>query len=190
MSVRNRSRCGHGAKLAQRRIVWTSIEGTKMRFAVILAVTVGCAACAGTSTAPSSVSAGTTTSVAGTWGGTIASSNNSTEQVTLILTQSGSDIRGTWASTSVSWSGQVTATMNGSAVDGQVTFAGTAERHRLQWHRDGHRHRNRDGDDVDECGRRAWRRVPRTSACRDDHRRSSSVGLTLLQKSEPCRTPA
>jgi hypothetical protein len=95
-----------------------------MRFAVILALTVGCAACAGTSTAPSSVSAGTTTNVAGTWGGTIASANNSTEQVTLLLTQSGSDVRGTWASTSVSWSGQVTATLNGSALDGQVTFAG------------------------------------------------------------------
>jgi hypothetical protein len=98
----------------------------KMRFAVILAVTVSCAACAGSSTAPSSVSAGTTMNVAGTWDGTIASSNNATEQVRLLLTQSGSDVRGTWASTSVSWSGQVTATMNGSAVDGQVTFAGTA----------------------------------------------------------------
>jgi hypothetical protein len=97
-----------------------------MRLAVILAVTVGCAACAGTSTAPSAVSAGTTTNVAGTWDGTIASSNNSTEQVRLLLTQSGSDVRGTWASTSVSWSGQVTATLNGSTVDGQVTFAGTA----------------------------------------------------------------
>ena len=64
--------------------------------------------------------------LAGTWGGTIASSNNSTEQVTLLLTQSGADVRGTWASTSVSWSGQVTATLNGSTVDGQITFAGTA----------------------------------------------------------------
>ena len=97
-----------------------------MRFAVILAVTISCAACAGNSTAPSSVSAGTTMNVAGTWDGTIASSNNSTEQVRLLLTQTGSDVRGTWASTSVSWSGQVTATMNGSAVDGQVTFSGTA----------------------------------------------------------------
>ena len=95
-----------------------------MRVAVILAMTVGCAACAGTSTAPSSVSAGTSMDLAGTWGGTIASSNNSTEQVTLRLTQSGSDVRGTWASTSVSWSGQVTATLNGSTVDGQITFVG------------------------------------------------------------------
>jgi hypothetical protein len=105
------------AKLAQR---------TTMRLAMILAVTVGCAACAGASTAPSSVSAGTTMNVAGTWNGTIASSNNDTEQVRLLLTQTGADIVGTWASTSVSWSGQVTATVNSSTIDGTVTFAGTA----------------------------------------------------------------
>src|SRR5467141_3034746 len=97
-----------------------------MRVAWILCFMVSVAACGGNSTAPSAVSAGTATNIAGTWNGTIVSSNNATAQVRMVLTQSGSDITGTWDSTSVSWAGQISGAVNGASFDGQFKFSGTA----------------------------------------------------------------
>jgi hypothetical protein len=54
----------------------TVMDGT-MRLALTLCLIVSVAACGGNSTAPSTVSADTTTNVAGTWSGTIASTNHS-----------------------------------------------------------------------------------------------------------------
>ena len=97
-----------------------------MRVALIVCVAACVSACSGSSTAPSEVSAGTTTNIAGTWNGTIISSNNDTQQVKLILAQSGSNVSGTWDSPSVSWSGQVSGAVSGSSFSGQFTFSGTA----------------------------------------------------------------
>ena len=97
-----------------------------MRVALIACLIAGLAACGGNSAAPTSVSVGTTTNIAGTWNGTIASSNNPTVQVTIALTQSGAAIGGTWQSTTYSWAGNVSGTVTGSTFDGQFTFAGTA----------------------------------------------------------------
>jgi hypothetical protein len=96
-----------------------------MRNVLVAALVVTLAACSGSSTAPSTLSAGDTTSIAGSWNGTISSSNNATMQVAMILTQTGSDYRGTWNSTSVSWAGEITGTVSGSTIDGQFTFRGT-----------------------------------------------------------------
>ena len=101
------------------------LEGA-MRVARILCFMVSVAACGSNSTAPSAVSAGTATNIAGTWNGTIVSSNNATAQVRMVLTQSGSDITGTWDSTSVSWAGQISGAVNGASFDGQFKFSGTA----------------------------------------------------------------
>jgi hypothetical protein len=95
-----------------------------MRLALIVCLVVSVAACAN-STAPSAVSAGTTTNIAGTWNGTIASTNNPTLQFGMVLAQSGADVTGTWDSTSVSWAGQIRGTVNGASFDGQLTFSGT-----------------------------------------------------------------
>ena len=97
-----------------------------MRLVLIVCAAVGLAACSAGSTAPSSVSAGTTLSLAGTWSGTLASSNNDTEPITIVVTQSGSDVRGTWQGMSVSWTGNVTGSVDASTFDGQFTFSGTA----------------------------------------------------------------
>src|SRR5262249_7975730 len=97
-----------------------------MRIALLVCLIGSIAACGGSSTAPSPGSAVTTTSIAGTWNGTIASSNNVTMQIAMVLAQSGSDVRGTWNSTSVRWEGEFNATVRNSAVDGQFTFSGTA----------------------------------------------------------------
>ena len=97
-----------------------------MRIALILCFAVSVAACGSTSTAPSAVSAGTTTNIGGTWSGTIVSSNNATAQFRMVLTQSGSDVTGTWDSTSVSWSGQISGAVDGASFDGQFKFSGTA----------------------------------------------------------------
>jgi hypothetical protein len=97
-----------------------------MRLALIVCLVVSASACGASSTAPSAVSAGTTTNIAGTWNGTIASSNNETMQVTMVLAQSRSDVTGSWTSTSVSWSGQVSGAVRGSSFDGQFKFSGKA----------------------------------------------------------------
>jgi hypothetical protein len=97
-----------------------------MRIALILCFVVSVAACGSNSTAPSGVSAGTTTNIGGTWNGTIVSSNNETAQFRMVLTQSGSDVTGTWDSTSVSWSGQISGAVDGASFDGQFKFSGTA----------------------------------------------------------------
>jgi len=97
-----------------------------MRLALIVCLVVSVSACAANSTAPSSVSNGSTTNIAGTWNGTIASSNNETMQVTMVLAQSGSDVTGSWNSTSVSWSGEVSGAIRGSSFDGQFKFSGKA----------------------------------------------------------------
>lgn len=95
-----------------------------MRLALIVCLVVSVAACAN-STAPSAVSAGTTTNIAGTWNGTIASTSNPTLQFGMVLAQSGADVTGTWDSTSVSWAGQIRGTVNGASFSGQLTFSGT-----------------------------------------------------------------
>lgn len=97
-----------------------------MRVALVLCLAVSAAACGSSSTSPSSVSAGTTTNIAGTWNGTIASSNNATVQIAMVLAQSGSDVTGTWNSTTVMWTGQVSGSVNGTSFDGQIKFSGTA----------------------------------------------------------------
>jgi hypothetical protein len=99
-----------------------------MRLALTLCLIVSVAACGGSSTAPSAVStsASTTTNIAGTWSGTIASTNNAAAQLRMVLTQSAADVTGTWDSTSVSWSGQINGAVHGTSFDGQLKFSGTA----------------------------------------------------------------
>ena len=97
-----------------------------MRFALMACLVVSVAACGGSSTGPTAASAGTTMNIAGTWNGTIASTNNPTLQFGMVLTQSGADVTGTWDSTSVSWAGQISGTVNGTSFDGQFKFSGTA----------------------------------------------------------------
>ena len=95
-----------------------------MRLALIICLAVSVASCA-SSTAPSAVSAGSTTNIAGTWNGTIASTGNPTLQFGMVLAQSGADVTGTWDSTSVSWAGQIRGAVNGVSFNGQLTFSGT-----------------------------------------------------------------
>jgi len=97
-----------------------------MRVALAVCLVVSVAACGGNSTAPSAVSGGTVIDIAGTWNGTIASSNNTTAQLKMVLTQSGPDVTGTWLSTSVSWAGQISGTVHAASFDGQFKFSGTA----------------------------------------------------------------
>jgi hypothetical protein len=96
-----------------------------MRLVLMVWLAVSVAACGGNSTAPSAVSIGATTNIAGTWNGTIASTNNATAQLRMVLTQSGANVTGTWDSTSVSWAGQISGTVNGASFDGQLKFSGT-----------------------------------------------------------------
>jgi len=96
-----------------------------MRLALIVFLVVSVTACGDNSAAPSAVSAGTTRNIAGTWTGTIASTNNATAQLSMDLTQSGSDVTGTWESTSVSWAGQVSGSVNGASFSGRFKFSGT-----------------------------------------------------------------
>jgi len=96
-----------------------------MRVALIVLFAVSIAACGSNATAPSAVSVGTPVNIAGTWNGTIASSNNASAQVGMVLTQSGSAVTGTWTSTSVAWSGQISGTVSGASFDGQFRFSGT-----------------------------------------------------------------
>jgi hypothetical protein len=96
-----------------------------MRVALLAAVVAAATACGGSTVAPGAVSASTTISVAGSWSGTLASSNNATVQVGMTLTQSGAEVQGSWQSSTVSWSGDVIVAVSGSAVNGTFTFAGT-----------------------------------------------------------------
>ena len=98
-----------------------------MRIPLIVCLAVCAAACSGNSTSPTPVSSGTTAmSIAGTWDGTFVSSNNDTAQIRMVLTQSDSNVSGTWNSSSVAWSGEVSGRVSGSTFDGQFTFSGTA----------------------------------------------------------------
>jgi len=97
-----------------------------MRLALIICLVVSVTACGDNSTAPSTGAAGTTMNIAGTWIGTIASTNNPTAQVGMTLTQSGADVTGTWESTSVSWTGQISGSVNGASFNGKFKFSGTA----------------------------------------------------------------
>src|SRR5215831_8884842 len=96
------------------------------RTSFILAAIVLVSACGGSTTAPTSTSASTQTNIAGTWTGTIASSNNQTMQYRMVLAQSSSAVSGTWDSSSVTWQGNITGTVSGSSFTGQLTFTGTA----------------------------------------------------------------
>ena len=97
-----------------------------MRLALIVCVVASVSACGGNSNAPSVVGGTTTTNIAGTWNGTIVSSNNATVQFRMVLTQSGSDVSGSWDSTSVSWEGQISGAVTGSSFNGQLKFSGTS----------------------------------------------------------------
>jgi hypothetical protein len=97
-----------------------------MRIALLVCFVVSVSACGGSSLAPSAVSSGAGVSIAGTWNGTIVSSNNATAQFRMVLAQSGSDVTGSWDSTSVSWAGQISGVVSGSSFDGQLKFSGTA----------------------------------------------------------------
>jgi hypothetical protein len=98
-----------------------------MRVALIVCLVVSVSACSGSPAEPTALSSGTTAmNIAGTWDGTIVSSNNATVQVKMVLTQSGSAVSGTWDSSSVAWSGEVAGTISGSTVNGQFKFSGTA----------------------------------------------------------------
>jgi len=83
-------------------------------------------ACSNSPTEPGSASLGTSPDISGAWTGTFASSNNVTESMTVDLSKSGSQITGTWRSTTVDWNGQVTGTVSGSSFNGQMTFNGRA----------------------------------------------------------------
>jgi hypothetical protein len=96
-----------------------------MRLALMVCLVASVAACGANSTAPSAISIGTTTSIGGTWNGTIASTNNATAQLRMVLTQSGANVTGTWDSTSVSWAGEISGAVSGASFDGQLKFAGT-----------------------------------------------------------------
>jgi hypothetical protein len=89
-------------------------------------------ACSNSPTEPGSESIGTSPDISGAWTGTFASSNNVTESIAVDLSKSGSQITGTWRSTTVDWNGQVTGAVSGSSFNGQMTFNGRA----LDQHRD------------------------------------------------------
>jgi hypothetical protein len=97
-----------------------------MRVALVVCVVACVSACGGSSVAPTDVNGGAATNIAGTWNGTIVSSNNASEQLSMLLTQSGSDVSGSWNSTSVSWEGQISGTVRSSSFTGQFTFSGAA----------------------------------------------------------------
>lgn len=97
-----------------------------MHRALILCAALAATACSDSSAAPSGISVGATTDIAGAWTGTFASSNNSTTQIALNLTQTAGNVTGAWSATSVSWSGQVTGTVSGTSFSGQLAFTGTA----------------------------------------------------------------
>jgi len=84
-----------------------------MRLALIVCVVASVSACAENSTGPSGLNGVTAANIAGTWNGTMGSSNNATVQFTMVLTQSGSDVSGSWNSTTVSWDGQISGAVSG-----------------------------------------------------------------------------
>ena len=96
-----------------------------MRIALLVCVVACVSACGGSSVSPSDASGGAATNIAGTWNGTVVSSNNPDEQLTMVLTQSGSDVNGTWQSTSVGWDGQISGTVSSSSFAGKFSFSGT-----------------------------------------------------------------
>ena len=96
------------------------------RNAFILAAIVLVSACGSSATAPTSTST-TPANIAGTWTGTVASSNNQTVQYRMVLAQSSSAVSGTWDASSLTWQGTVAGTISGSSFAGQMTFTGTAD---------------------------------------------------------------
>jgi hypothetical protein len=98
-----------------------------MRVALIVCLVAAVSACRGISGEASAVSVGAAaTNIAGTWNGTIASSNNATEQFRMVLAHSGSEVSGSWDSSSVSWTRQTSGVASGSSFDGQLRLSGTA----------------------------------------------------------------
>lgn len=81
-------------------------------------------ACAGSPTTPTSSTVGSVTDISGAWRGTFASSNNASEQITVDVKQQGSSINAAWSGDAIAWSGNVTATLNGGSIDGQLSFKG------------------------------------------------------------------
>ena len=97
-----------------------------MRIALVVCLVACVSACGGNPTAPTGVSGTTAMNIAGTWTGTIVSSNNATVGYRMVLAQSGSDVSGSWDSTSVSWAGDISGAVSGSSFNGQLKFSGTA----------------------------------------------------------------
>ena len=97
-----------------------------MRLALIVCLVVSVSACSGNSTGPTSASGDNAVNIAGAWNGTIVSSNNETMQVKMVLTQSGTQVSGTWDSSTVRWSGDISGAVSGSKFDGQFKFSGMA----------------------------------------------------------------
>jgi hypothetical protein len=83
------------------------------------------AACSGVSTGPSSI--GTIPDISGHWLGTFASSNNTSYEIAVDLTQSGSGITGAWDGDLVAWDGEVTGTVSSTSFSGALSFRGTSE---------------------------------------------------------------
>jgi hypothetical protein len=97
-----------------------------MRRSLLVFALVITSACSGSPGAPTSGAGGVVTDISGAWRGTFASSNNASEQITVDVTQKGSSVTATWSGDLVSWSGNVTATLNGSSINGQLSFRGVA----------------------------------------------------------------
>lgn len=93
-----------------------------MRRILVVCLSIVASACAGSSTAPSSI--GTIMDVSGAWTGAFTSSNNPSVQIGVNLTQNGSSLTGTWQGASISWNGDVKATLDGTSISGQLSFNG------------------------------------------------------------------
>lgn len=92
------------------------------RICVVCAFVIIASGCAGSPTGPASV--GTALDIAGGWTGSFTSANNPSVEINVTLTQNGSEVTGTWQGSSIAWSGEVTAKMNGSSISGKLTFTG------------------------------------------------------------------
>lgn len=94
------------------------------RATLLVLVCVVLSACSDSATGPSS--AGSVVDIAGSWSGTLASANNPTEPIVVELSQSGTNVSGTWRGTTLTWNGEVSGTVEGASFSGRFTFTGTA----------------------------------------------------------------
>lgn len=92
---------------------------------LVIVIAVVAAGCSNSATGPSS-SIGSQGNIGGSWTGTLSSTNNPTETITMELSQSSRNISGSWSGTAFAWTGQVTGTLSGSSFSGQLTFRGVA----------------------------------------------------------------